>query len=39
MQKKNAGLLNTLISFVKCGGDLVKTGEAMSQHKILSDTG
>ena len=31
--EKNAGLLNTLISFVKCGGDLVKTGEAMSQHK------
>ena len=31
--EKNAGLLNTLISFVKCGGDLVKTGEAVSQHK------
>ena len=31
--EKNAGLLNTLINFVKCGGDLVKTGEAMSQHK------
>lgn len=31
--EKNGELVNTLTSFVKCGGDLERTGEVMSQHK------
>lgn len=31
--EKNSDILTTVVEFVKCGGDLEKTGEAMGQHK------